>query len=50
MAMVASGPPNSDWIDPAEIAEVALLPASERGRHFNGEAVTISSGRSAGTT
>ncbi|WP_109524070.1 MULTISPECIES: mycofactocin-coupled SDR family oxidoreductase [Nocardia] len=50
MAMVASGPPNSDWIDPAEIAEVALLLASERGRHFNGEAVTISSGRSAGTT
>jgi SDR family mycofactocin-dependent oxidoreductase len=48
--MFNSGPPNGDLIAPAEVAEAALLLVSEHGRHFNGEAVTISGGMSAGIT
>ncbi|WP_406232334.1 mycofactocin-coupled SDR family oxidoreductase [Nocardia sp. NBC_01009] len=47
MKMFNSGPPNGDLIDPAEVAEAVLLLVSDHGRHFNGEAVTISGGMSA---
>ncbi|MFQ6396460.1 mycofactocin-coupled SDR family oxidoreductase [Nocardia sp. KC 131] len=50
MKMFNSGPPNGGLIDPAEVAEAALLLVSEHGRHFNGEAVTISGGMSASIT
>ncbi|MFG1791382.1 mycofactocin-coupled SDR family oxidoreductase [Nocardia sp. NPDC049149] len=49
MAMFASGPPNGDLIAPAEVADAVLLLVSEQGRHFNGEALTISGGISANT-
>ncbi|WP_338766209.1 mycofactocin-coupled SDR family oxidoreductase [Nocardia vulneris] len=49
MEMFASGPPNGDLIAPAEVADAVLLLVSDHGRHFNGEAVTISGGMSAGT-
>ncbi|WP_327109715.1 mycofactocin-coupled SDR family oxidoreductase [Nocardia sp. NBC_01730] len=49
MAIIESGPPNGDLIQPAEVADAALLLVSEHGRHFNGEAVTISGGLSANT-
>ncbi|MEV6554072.1 mycofactocin-coupled SDR family oxidoreductase [Nocardia sp. NPDC051756] len=48
-AMFASGPPNSDLISADEIADAVLMLVSERGRHFNGEALTISGGMSANT-
>ncbi|MFC9439291.1 mycofactocin-coupled SDR family oxidoreductase [Nocardia sp. NPDC057030] len=48
-AMFAAGPPNSDLIAPDEIADALLMLVSERGRHFNGEALTISGGMSANT-
>ncbi|MFR9751293.1 mycofactocin-coupled SDR family oxidoreductase [Nocardia sp. 004] len=47
MAFIASGPPNGDLIQPAEVAEAMLLLVGAHGRHFNGEAVTISAGLSA---
>ncbi|MGQ4599178.1 SDR family NAD(P)-dependent oxidoreductase [Nocardia sp. R6R-6] len=47
LAIIESGPPNGDLIEPAEVAEAVLLLVSEHGRHFNGEAVTISCGGSA---
>ncbi|MGY2028428.1 mycofactocin-coupled SDR family oxidoreductase [Nocardia gipuzkoensis] len=50
MAIIESGPPNGDLIQPAEVAEAALLLVSEHGRHFNGEAITISCGGSASTS
>ncbi|MEU2030456.1 mycofactocin-coupled SDR family oxidoreductase [Nocardia amamiensis] len=50
MAIIESGPPNADLIQPAEVAEAVLLLVSEHGRHFNGEAVTISCGGSANTS
>ncbi|WP_433191806.1 mycofactocin-coupled SDR family oxidoreductase [Nocardia sp. CA-107356] len=49
-AMFAAGPPNGDLIVPQEVSETILLLVSEHGRHFNGEAITISGGMSAGTT
>ncbi|WP_406281425.1 mycofactocin-coupled SDR family oxidoreductase [Nocardia sp. NBC_00881] len=49
MAIIESGPPNGDLIQPAEVADAVLLLVSEHGRHFNGEAVTISAGLSANT-
>ncbi|WP_227996167.1 mycofactocin-coupled SDR family oxidoreductase [Nocardia australiensis] len=47
MKMFNSGPPNGDLIQPAEVAQAALMLVSEHGRHFNGEAVSISGGMSA---
>ncbi|MEU7214432.1 MULTISPECIES: mycofactocin-coupled SDR family oxidoreductase [Nocardia] len=49
MEMFASGPPNSDLIAPAEVADLVLLLVSEQGRHFNGEALPISGGISGNT-
>lgn len=49
MAMFAAGPPNADLIAPAEVADAVLMLMSEQGRHFNGEALTISGGLSANT-
>ncbi|MFF3222934.1 mycofactocin-coupled SDR family oxidoreductase [Nocardia suismassiliense] len=49
MEMFAAGPPNGDLIAPDEVADAVLLLVSERGRHFNGEALTISGGISANT-
>ncbi|QBS40925.1 mycofactocin-coupled SDR family oxidoreductase [Nocardia sp. CS682] len=49
MEMFASGPPNGDLIAPDEVADAVLLLVSEHGRHFNGEALTISGGISANT-
>ncbi|MFE9580699.1 mycofactocin-coupled SDR family oxidoreductase [Nocardia sp. NPDC006044] len=48
-AMFAAGPPNSDLIAPDEVADAVLMLVSERGRHFNGEALTLSGGMSANT-
>ncbi|MGW4766942.1 mycofactocin-coupled SDR family oxidoreductase [Nocardia sp. NPDC004278] len=49
-AMFAAAPPNGDLIVPQEVSEVILLLVGAHGRHFNGEAITISGGMSAGTT
>ncbi|CAM4188624.1 mycofactocin-coupled SDR family oxidoreductase [Nocardia ninae] len=49
MEMFAAGPPNGDLIAPDEVADAVLLLVSEHGRHFNGEALTISGGISANT-
>lgn len=49
-AMFAAGPPNGDLIVPQEVSQAILLLVGESGRHFNGEAITISGGMSAGTT
>lgn len=49
-AMFAAAPPNGDLIVPQEVSAMILLLVGEHGRHFNGEAITISGGMSAGTT
>ncbi|MEV5834816.1 mycofactocin-coupled SDR family oxidoreductase [Nocardia sp. NPDC052112] len=49
-AMFAAAPPNGDLIVPQEVSHAILLLLGESGRHFNGEAITISGGMSAGTT
>ncbi|MFI9508459.1 mycofactocin-coupled SDR family oxidoreductase [Nocardia sp. NPDC052566] len=49
-AMFAKAPPNGDLIVPEEVSQAVLLLVGEYGRHFNGEAITISGGMSAGTT
>ncbi|WP_174555193.1 hypothetical protein [Nocardia anaemiae] len=48
--MCAAGPPNGDLIVPQEVSQAILLLVGESGGHFNGEAITISGGMSAGTT
>lgn len=48
-AMFAAAPPNGDLIAPEEISQAILLLVSDAGRHFNGEAISISGGMSAGT-